>query len=107
MAITGVTKEKYQRFLEKGGSLSFQIYSSDIDSTGGFEDSLLKSQIESGFELKPTSLREGSVEEVQLLIYGEPWTQFVAHVYKHGGKIIYRKLPNGRYEAQADVPCKS
>lgn len=108
MAITGVTESEYRQYLEHGGDLTFEIDGADIDSTGGFEDSpLIKPHLGAGFELRPTPVQEGSQEEAQLSLYGDSWTRVVAHTYKKGGSIIYRKLGNGRYEAKAHIPPES
>ena len=108
MEINGVTEIEYQNYLENGGSLTFEIDESDIDSTRGFEKSpLIKPYLHSRFELKPSPLVEGSKEEAQIFLYGDSWTRVITFTYKCGGSIVYRKLSSGRYEAKAVIPSKS
>ena len=105
MPITGVTEEEYKHFLEHGGSLIFEIDAKDIDSTGGFEESpLIEPHLESGFELKPSPIIEEPPNSTALFLYGGSWTRVVTHTYLKGGRIVYRKLPSGRYEAKVEAP---
>ena len=105
MAVTGVSETEYTWFLSHGGSLVFQIDSADIDSTGGFESSpLIQPFLATGFELKPSPIIEQMQDQAKLLLFGGTWTRVITYTYVHGGSIIYKKLPNGRYEATASVP---
>jgi hypothetical protein len=107
MAITGVTEEEYKHFLAHGGTLVFEIGATDIDPTGGFENSgLVRPYLESGFELKPSPILDAPDNSAALFLYGGSWTRVIAHTYKNGGSIVYRKLPNGRYEARIVAPAR-
>jgi hypothetical protein len=107
MPITGVTEEAYREYLCKGGTLTFEIDSSDIDNKGGFEESpLIAPDLTSGFELKPSDIFDEPDNSAALFLYGGSWTRVVAHTYKHGGKIVYKKIQNGRYQAIATIPAK-
>ena len=104
MAITGVDEAAYKQFLSHGGNLTFEIDATDIDSTGGFESSpLIQPFLSSGFELKPSPIIEEPKERALLLLYGASWTRVVIHTYLNGGSITYKKLANGRYEAQVSA----
>ncbi len=105
MAITGVTEEEYKNFLSHGGTITFEIEGTDIDSTGGFEESpLIKPYLFSGFELKPSPMIEEPENKAALFLYGGSWTRVVAHTYINGGSIVYKKLANDRYEAKVTAP---
>jgi hypothetical protein len=105
MAITGVTENQYKTFLSSGGSLTFYLDAKDIDSSGGFESSpLISPYLSSGFELVPTPVIHEPIERGMLLFYGGSWERVIAHTYLNNGKIIYKKLPDGRYEAKVNVP---
>lgn len=105
MAITGVSEAEYKDFLAHGGTLTFEIEATDIDSTGGFESSpLIQPFLSSGFELRPSPIIEEPQERALLLLYGGSWTRVVTHTYLNGGSVTYKKLQNGRYEAVASVP---
>lgn len=105
MAITGVDEAAYKQFLSHGGSLTFEIDATDIDSTGGFESSpLIQPFLNSGFELRPSPVIEEPKERAMLLLYGGSWTRVVTHTYLNGGSITYKKLANGRYEAKVSTP---
>ena len=107
MAITGVTEEEYKNYLSHGGTLVFEIEATDIDSTGGFENSpLIKPHLNTGFELKPSPVLDEPENSAALFLYGGSWTRIVTHTYKNGGSIIYKKLPNGRYEATVSAPVR-
>lgn len=85
--------------------MTFEIDAADIDSTGGFESStLIKPFLYSGFELKPSPIIEEPQERALLILYGGSWTRVIIHTYLNSGSIIYKKLPNGRYEAKVAVP---
>ena len=107
MPITGVTEEEYKHFLNHGGTLTFEIDSTDIDSTGGFEESpLIKPYLSTGFELRPSPIMSEPINSAALFLYGGSWTRVVTATYKNGGTIIYKKLPNGRYEAEVTAPTR-
>ncbi|URL57016.1 hypothetical protein IM816_10100 [Luteibacter flocculans] len=108
MAITGVTEDQYKLFVSSGGSLTFYLDAKDIDSGGGFESSpLISPYLSSGFELVPTPIIHNPSERGTLLLYGGSWERVIAHTYLNKGKIIYKKLPDGRYEAKVTVPLSA
>lgn len=107
MAITGVTEEEYKNYLAHGGTLVFEIEAKDIDSSGEFENApLIKPHLNKGFELKPSKIIEEPETSAALFLYGGSWTRVVTHTYKNGGSIVYKKLPNGRYEATVKAPTR-
>ena len=107
MPITGVTEEEYRHYVCHGGNLCFEIEASDIDPSGEFEElRLTKPYLNSGFELKPSPIVEVPANSAALFLYGGSWDRVIAHTYKNGGKIVYTKLPNGRYEAKVEAPVR-
>ena len=107
MAITGVTEKEYTHYVLHGGSLRFEIEASDIDPSGEFEKSpLIKPYLTSGFELKPSPVIDVPANSAALFLYGGSWDRVIAHTYINGGKIVYSKLSNGRYEAKVESPAR-
>lgn len=105
MSITGVSHAEYEKFLSSGGELTFEMDASDISSSRDFENlPLIKPFLESGFELAPSPMISAPAERARLFLYGGSWTLVIVHVYQSGGKIIYKKLPSGKYEAKVSVP---
>ena len=105
MAVTGATQQQYQDFLANGGTLTFTIGASDIASDNAFENfALIKPYLYTGFELRPSSIIHEPKEAVQIMVYGDSWTRVVTTVYRQGGKIIYRKLSNGDFQAECSIP---
>lgn len=107
MAITGVTEEEYKHYVARGGKLRFEIEASDIDPSGAFEKSpQIQPYLSSGFELKPSPIIEMPANSAALFLFGGSWDRVIAHTYKNGGKIVYAKLPSGRYEAKVEAPAR-
>jgi hypothetical protein len=105
MVISNVTEEEYRSFLSEGGSLTFEIDVTDIELSGRLEQSpRIGPIISSSFGLQPSPVMENSKEVTQFLQHGDSWARVVAHVYKNGGSVIYKKLPTGRYEAKVSIP---
>lgn len=105
MAITGATPEQYEKFLQDGGTLTLIVDKTEVGKSGEFERYPdLKDNLDSGFELPPTSLIYEPKARFDLLTNGDQWTRTTTAVYTSGGRIIYRRLPNGRYEAQLSIP---
>lgn len=106
MSITGVTEEEYKHYVAHGGTLHFEIESSDIDPSGSFEKSpLIQPYLNSGFEIKPSPSIEMPTNSAALFLYGGSWVRVIAHTYKNGGSIVYVKLPSGRYKATVKAPA--
>ena len=105
MAVTGVTKEQYNNFLQNGGDVTFVIDAADIAPDNEFEISpLIKPYLHSGFELRPSSIIDEPKVAAEIYVYGESWTRVITFVYRKGGKIIYRKLSNGQFQAACSIP---
>ena len=106
MTIQGISREEYQKLFSAGGEHTVVLDRSDISADGSFEEfSLIKPYLDTGFEIEPTpSITEPSMIAA-LSVYGDDWTQIVARVYIKGGKVIYRRLENLRYEAKITVPA--
>lgn len=107
MAITGVTEEDYRHFVKHGGKLRFEMEAKDLDPSSSFEKSpLLAPYLEYGFELKPSPVIEMPQNSAALFLYGGSWDRVIAHTYLNGGRIVYKKLASGRYEAVAEAPIR-
>ncbi len=108
MAIT-YSEEKmseWENFKKNGGAITFEIDPTDISSTQEFEEfPSIKPNLSTGFELPPTSLI--NAPELQALIqgHGSEWDHILCRIYLAGGKVVYKKLPSGKYEANCTVPA--
>lgn len=108
MAATGVTNDEYLRFLKNGGTLVFEVDATDIDASENFTlNPEIASRLDTGFELRPSPIIDSPEERAELLTLGEPWVRVIVFTYASGGSIIYRKLPNGRFEATVTIPLFS
>jgi len=100
MAITGITRDEYRQFVEKGGTVSVEIDAEDISKNRSFEQSpLIKPYLMTGFELRPSTVIHDPKVAAEIYLYGDDWTKVITTVYRNGGSIIYKKLPNGRFQA--------
>jgi len=100
MAITGITRDQYRQFLEKGGTVSVEIDAEDVSKDPSFEQSpLIKPYLTTGFELRPSPVIHDPKVAAEIYLYGDDWTIVIATVYRNGGSIIYKKLSNGRFQA--------
>lgn len=107
MAITcsDSKKEEFERFKKEGGDIIFEIDAEDISSGREFESfPSIKPNLKTGFELPPTSMIEDPELQVLISVYGSAWGCIFARVYLSKGKVIYRQLDNGKYEAHCSVP---
>lgn len=100
-------KEEFERFKNEGGDIVFEIDGEDISSSREFESfPSIKPNLKSGFELPPTSMIEAPELQALISVYGSAWDYILARVYLSKGKVIYRQLNNGKYEAHCSVPKK-
>lgn len=108
MAVTDVNKQQYDDFLENGGNVIFTIDSTDISPDGAFENfPLIKPCLYSGFELSPSTIIHAPQAAVDLYVHGDSWGKVITVVYRFGGKIIYKKLSNGRFQADCTIPIQA
>lgn len=105
MAVTGVTQEQYKKFLENGGKITFLIDGSDISKKQEFEEfPTIKPLLTTGFEIRPSTIIHSSDVYIDIMVHGDHWTRVSTFVYKHGGNIVYKKLEDGRYQADCSIP---
>lgn len=107
MAITysEAKKNEWENFKKNGGSIAFEIDLKDISSTQEFEEyPSIKPNLTTGFELPPTSLIDTPELQALIEVHGSEWDYILCRVYLAGGKVVYKKLANGRYEATCTVP---
>ncbi|MBK5274154.1 MAG: hypothetical protein JJE30_03780 [Desulfuromonadales bacterium] len=109
MSISGITENEYAKFLENGGFICVTIDKSDIMSESDFETSEeIRPNLFKGFEIPPSNVIVNIPENrATMYQYGEPWDRTVIFVYGHGGKIIYKKIANGKYEAEVTLPQRT
>lgn len=105
MAITGVASQQYEDFLRNGGELTLTLDKTDFSKDGEFEQfPNLKDRLNSGFELPPSTIISDPSARMDIYTLGDQWTCTITAVYARGGRIIYRRLANGRYEAKLSIP---
>ncbi|MBY3215943.1 hypothetical protein HFO21_16505 [Rhizobium laguerreae] len=86
--------------IEHGGIYTIEIDASEIPMTAveeAWED--IAPVLTSGFEMPPSTVIHDPVAANEILTKVDTWGQIVVLVYRHGGRVIYRKRPSGRYEA--------
>ncbi len=108
MAITGINQEQWSSFIQEGGELIAEIDPEDISNDRSFEQvpSIAK-KLKTGFEIPPSPIVYNTEIGDMIELLGEPWVHISAAVYRRGGSISYRLLPNGRYEAKMTIPRKA
>jgi hypothetical protein len=86
--------------IEHGGIYTIEIDASEIPMTEVEEawDGIAP-VLTSGFEMPPSTVIQDPVAANEILTKVDTWGQIVVLVYRSGGRIIYRKLHSGRYEA--------
>lgn len=107
MAITYSPQKaaEYEDFKKNGGTIVFEIDPEDVTTNADFEESeYLKSKLNSGFELPPTSLIETPELQAEISIHGSQWDFIFTRIYLAGGKVIFRKQSNGKYQAECTIP---
>ncbi len=107
MAITysEAKKSEWENFKKNGGSIAFEIDSEDITGTQEFEEfPSIKPNLTTGFELPPTSLINTPELQALIQVHGSEWDYILCRIYLAGGKVVYKKLPNGKYVATCTVP---
>ena len=85
--------------IEHGGIYTIEIDASEIPMTEveeAWDD--IAPVLTSGFEIPPSTVQD-PVAANEILTKVDTWGQIVVLVYRSGGRIIYRKLPSGLYEA--------
>ena len=108
MAFSGVTSQQYEDFLSDGGELTLTLDRSDFSRNGEFEHFPdLQDRLDTGFELPPPSLVEEPAARAHILVHGDQWSRTMVVVYSRGGRIVYRRLLGGRYEAKLSLPPRA
>ena len=106
MAITysDAKNQEWKNFKINGGSISFEIDPEDIASTRDFESCpSIQPNLDTGFELPPTSLIDTPELQALIQVYGSQWDYILCRVYISGGHVIYKRMPNGKYEATCNI----
>lgn len=108
MAITGINREQWSSFIQEGGELIAEIDPEDISEDRSFEQApSIAKNLKTGFEIPPSPIVHDPEIGDMIEFLGEPWAHILAAVYRRGGSIIYRQLPNSRYEAKMTIPRKA
>jgi hypothetical protein len=97
--------KEYDRFKSEGGDIVFTIDGTDISEKKEFEQfpSVIP-KLQTGFELPPTTMIHAAELLAQIRVRGSEWDNILASVYLCGGKIIYKQIGGGKYEAHCSVP---
>ena len=104
--ITGATASEYMAFIENGGHLTVQIDRECIKMDSTFENSpYYQNHQYSGFELPPLN-NLGDVIVKGIYQSDDEWARVLTFVYRNGGRIIYRKIGDEKYEASMELPKK-
>jgi hypothetical protein len=107
MPITGITEGQYEQFLAHGGRVTVQLDREDFSKDAAFEQGpSIRPLLKSGFELPPTSLIYDESAAAKIYWYGDTWARAITHIYRNGGKIVYRKTDSGKYEATLELPMQ-
>jgi len=107
MAITHspAKQQEYENFKTNGGSITFEIDPTDISITREFESyPSIQPNLTTGFELPPTTLINLPELQASIQLHGSIWDYILCQVYNSGGNVIYKKMPNDKYEATCNVP---
>ena len=92
-------------FKANGGSITFEIDGTDISHDAAFENMpSLQPKLTTGFEIPPTPLIETADLQALIQVHGSEWDYILCRIYLAGGKVVYRQLSNGKYEAVCTVP---
>lgn len=98
-------KDEWENFKKRGGSITFEIDPEDISRKREFEtNSDIKPNLTIGFELPPTSLINTPELQALIEVHGSEWDYIFCRIYLAGGKVVYKQLPSGKYEATCTVP---
>ena len=107
MAVSGATTEAYYIFMEKGGDITFEIDATDISKDREFENfPQIKPKLKTGFEIPPTSMIHAVELLASIRMYGSDWDNIFASVYICGGKVIFKKISDNKYQAHCSTPQK-
>jgi len=109
MSISGITENEYALFLENGGIVRIILDKSDINCESDFENSEeIIPYLYSGFEIPPsTDVVNDPANRSIVYLYAAPWDRTVIYVYAYGGKIVYKKINNDKYEAEVILPKRT
>jgi hypothetical protein len=53
---------------------------------------------------KFTQISSSTSAGLAILVHGTQWDDILRRIYLAGGKVVYRQLGNGKYEATCTVP---
>lgn len=107
MAITGSTPQQYQDAINNGGTLTYTVDSIDISENEFEELSSIKPMLYKGFEIPPSTIIHDPAEAAQIYMHGDNWTRIVTTTYLKGGRVIYKKLPSGQFQATCTIPAQA
>ncbi|MDW9365806.1 hypothetical protein GOA99_07180 [Sinorhizobium meliloti] len=88
--------------LKEGGSYTMLLDADDMQMSDDVVEAL-GDTLHTGFEMEPTSLIYFDDAASEILRLADGWTAVPVRVYRAGGKIIYKKLSDGRFEARITV----
>ncbi|MBB3521009.1 MULTISPECIES: hypothetical protein [unclassified Rhizobium] len=103
VALTAADRAGIDNILANGGTYTLVIDASDIQMTSETEQwPDIAPNLTTGFELPltpPTNPRDIALA----LRYGDVWGRELVKIGNKGGRVVYRKLPSGQYEAEITI----
>jgi hypothetical protein len=104
-------EEEYEAIrgvIDHGGFYTVVIDAADIPMDARSEAfPAVAPVLSTGFEMPPSSIINEPISANEILTKVDTWGQVQVLIYKRGGKIVYRKLPDGRYEAKITGGAKA
>ncbi len=89
--------------LANGGTYTVTIDAADIQMTPATEQwPDIAPNLTTGFEL-PLTPPTNPTDTAMVLLYGDVWGRELLKIGNRIGRVIYRKLPNGQYEAEITI----
>ncbi len=103
MKFTNQEFESIKSVIDHGGFYEIEIDSSEIPMTATEEAwETIAPVLTTGFEMAPSTIIHEPLAASEILSNTGPWGQVVVLIYRRGGKVTYKKLPSGRYEARVE-----
>lgn len=83
--------------IDNGGTYVMTIDADDMNMSDDVVDAL-GNTIKTGFEMPPTSVIYDDASATEILARADGFTAITVRVYRAGGKIVYKRLDDGRFE---------
>lgn len=100
--LTVTDVDAIRNVIDNGGTYVMTIDADDMEMS----DDVVKAlgdTIKTGFEMPPTSVIYDDASATEILARADGFTVVPVRVYRAGGKVIYKQLPNGSFETTITV----